>query len=575
MCNFDSQPAYAMKIIFTTILFLYGLSGYGQYNTNQNKNWVFGIRAGISFVSGVPVAISSNIISPEGCASVSDSEGNLLFYTEGKKVWDRTNTVMPGGTSICPYSTSSTTQGALIVPVINYAPNTEPSQYYIFSIQNIEDYLWGSDTTGPRLYYSIVDMSLNGGLGDVVPASSSVFLGTRFSEKMIAIPGNNCDMWVLVHGRDTALFYAYNITSCGINTIPVVSVAGDMTGAVAYDFGVMKSSPNRLKIVAQNSVTATDLTMSTLIPAQMGTEIYDFDPATGIVSNCVRVETGTQACGAEFSPDNTKLYSSTINGMGDVAIAQYDITGSAAAITASKVTIATSLGTGLVADMKLAPDKKIYIPSLVNHSNLDCINYPDLPGIACNYQPHVITLLPGSAVHSGLPNHFQSPILAIADTAFSYTDTSVCIEESDHIILTTPFSNCYQWFDGTNTMTHVATSTGHYSITSADGCRPYKHIFNVTIIPEPCSTGTNSFAIANAPIIFPVPATNEFSVHSGLLFPARSMALVYDMTGRLINKCTLTGYDTKISLSGFSAGVYQCRIYCGDKLFVRKLIVAE
>src|SRR5579872_6872644 len=119
-----------MKRLYLLPLFLLlaAPSLYGQYNINQNKVWALGNHGGLNFASGTPVAFSSNISILEGCGSVSDTAGNLLFYTDGKKVWDRTGTVMPHGASIVPFSTGDAAQGATIVPVVGH-----PNQYYIFS----------------------------------------------------------------------------------------------------------------------------------------------------------------------------------------------------------------------------------------------------------------------------------------------------------------------------------------------------------------------------------------------------------------------------------------------------------
>src|SRR5580765_3875621 len=94
-------------LLLFLLIFLSIAELYGQYNTNQNKVWVFGTRAGLNFNTGSPVAISTNINTTEGCASVSNSSGSLLFYTDGHNVYNRSGSVMPHGTSIVPYSTAS------------------------------------------------------------------------------------------------------------------------------------------------------------------------------------------------------------------------------------------------------------------------------------------------------------------------------------------------------------------------------------------------------------------------------------------------------------------------------------
>lgn len=52
--------------------------------------WYFGQKAGLGFNSGSPVALTDGALSTdEGSASIADSPGNLLFYTDGVSEWNR------------------------------------------------------------------------------------------------------------------------------------------------------------------------------------------------------------------------------------------------------------------------------------------------------------------------------------------------------------------------------------------------------------------------------------------------------------------------------------------------------
>ena len=109
------------KLTCLTLFVLWNwVSAYAQYNTSENMSWVFGVHSGINFSSGTPVAFTTDISTGEGSASVSDAAGNLLFYTDGKKVWNSANVLMPSvpaSTGIVPLiATNSTTQAAVIVP---------------------------------------------------------------------------------------------------------------------------------------------------------------------------------------------------------------------------------------------------------------------------------------------------------------------------------------------------------------------------------------------------------------------------------------------------------------------------
>lgn len=139
--------------IFLVILIGSSCKIYGQ---KEASNWYFGSKAGITFKNGAPVALTDGVISQsEGVATISDANGNLLFYTDGNKVWNRNHIEMPNGLNLNGDNQSA--QSAVIVPMPN-----DPDIYYIFTVSN-----W--PLTGPTagLFYSIVDMRLDGGLGNI------------------------------------------------------------------------------------------------------------------------------------------------------------------------------------------------------------------------------------------------------------------------------------------------------------------------------------------------------------------------------------------------------------------------
>src|SRR5688572_4404211 len=121
-------------------------------NAQQDNNWYFGRMAGLNFSTGRPEAITNSTMSTmEGSASISDMDGNILFYTDGISVWNRNNQKMPHGTGLL--GDQSTTQSAVIIP----KPGSQ-TRYYIFT---------ADDAGGPNgLTYSEVDMLADNGKGD-------------------------------------------------------------------------------------------------------------------------------------------------------------------------------------------------------------------------------------------------------------------------------------------------------------------------------------------------------------------------------------------------------------------------
>jgi hypothetical protein len=91
--------------------------------------WYFGNKAGIDFNEQPPVALDNSIMNaPEGCAIVCDRNGDVIFYTDGDKVFDKTDTEIDAGIGGDPLAS----QSSIIVPV----PGDE-TLYYIFTTQAI------------------------------------------------------------------------------------------------------------------------------------------------------------------------------------------------------------------------------------------------------------------------------------------------------------------------------------------------------------------------------------------------------------------------------------------------------
>ena len=124
----------------------------------EASNWYFGSRAGLDFNSNgaMPDPITTGELSTwEGCSSISTSEGELLFYTDGSIVWNRMNIPMTNGLDLM--GDKSSTQSALVVPW----PEND-SLYIIFTIDDV-----GLNGGLDGLRYFVVNMNAALTLGEV------------------------------------------------------------------------------------------------------------------------------------------------------------------------------------------------------------------------------------------------------------------------------------------------------------------------------------------------------------------------------------------------------------------------
>jgi gliding motility-associated-like protein len=457
-----------------------------QHNIPQSYSWAFGSRGGVSFTSGAPVAFASNISTNEGSASVADASGNMLFYTDGRRVWDATHAVMPSGGSLVAFATSSTSQGSLIMPVLGNA-----SQYYLFSL---EDY---SGTVG-RLYYCIVDMSLRSGLGDVVAGTIGTLFATGIGERMCATQGDACDLWLITHKKGNRDFSVYNLTASGFGSV-VTSTVGSFTATASHNIGQLRVSPDRTKI-GSTCYGGGSYTANTV-----GCEVFDFNSSTGVVSNGITLDSTDCPYGVEFSPDNSKLYicpTGFASGTG-AKLTQFDLSaGSAAAIRASRTVINSVSGT-CFPSLKLGPDDKIYLGSMSSAASnfLDCIASPNTAGTGCGFTTRAVTLSSGATSYYGLPNTYMVP--GFGDTSYARHDTVVCIPTGRSITLTdTATALSYYWNDGVTTASHTFTTFGTWWVTAQSGC--HLSIDTFVISRQPSDTTWRIHDTSNCALTFPI-----------------------------------------------------------------------
>jgi gliding motility-associated-like protein len=425
-----------MRNIFTIVITLFLLILPGILHAQYDNIWAFGTNAGIDFSSGTAVAITTAISTSEGSASVCDTTGHLRFYTDGTSVWDRNNNLMPNCTDLPDVGiniTISTAQGALIVPM----PGST-QKYYVFSLGKFEA---TADGYFGKLYYSLIDMSLNGGLGDVIPGEKGILMDSFLTEHMTAVSGNSCNIWLLVTSRVAPTFKAYEIDFNGINFTPVLSPRILPPAGASNDgnIGTIDVATDRSKIA---------ITQSNLY-------IYDFDADSGKVKNPLLIDSTDGYYGVSFSPDNSKLYAGIAY---PNKINQFDLSsGDSATMVNSKVLIAT--GQVFSGAIKRGPDNRIYYCSRANDSAINIINFPNLAGIACQNVTNGLPLVTGTNALFGLPN--LAMIANKRKVRHTSTDTVYCYHAIT-LTATNTSGDDYVWENGSNDTSRIIQTTGDY-----------------------------------------------------------------------------------------------------------------
>lgn len=457
-----------MKRSFIILFLLLNALVYGQ---TPDNNWAFGLNAQINFDGGAPNdAGSGPVDADESSGSISDSDGNLLFTTNGIEVYDRNGNIMPNGTGLKGHWSSS--QNVVIVP---FPGDIERRFYYIFTV-GAEVGLWSN--SGDGLEYVIVDMEENGGLGDVIQESTELISNT--AEKIHATyHTNNQDVWVVVHEMDSDAFYSILITCEGIQE-PVASNTGSVYVLDANGVGTI----GYLKISHNGPYIAS--TFNTMQPTgeyeANHLEIGTFNHSTGEIIITESIEkpstgSGVQGYGLEFSPDNSKLYWTRL-GFGG-GIFQFDL--NTEPVATSEVLVSNSAPQ--VAGMVLAPDGNIYLTHSGFQTFLSRLSNPNEIGTAVNMEIGVNISNPSKL---GLPNNWMYPypvpeLIAEIETY----NLDMCIGES--VILSSDIDNAdtYIWSTGATTPTIIVNDAGTYELTAFLACDTYTRTFEVTLIPEP------------------------------------------------------------------------------------------
>lgn len=433
-------------IILSGIL-LWSIMCHGQM---MDKVWCFGKYGGLDFNTSPPTQFKSKINSIETAASISDrNTGDLLFYTDGSKIWDASHHILQNGMDIGGDLYPQTSiQGAIIIPFIG-----NETKYYVFVRPSL------GDSSG-NLYYSVVDMNLNGGLGGVASSQKKIRVGGRFTEGMIVMQG--CEVvWLITQLVDSSgAFYAYKISDKGIETTPVISILPYSQRPTSQS--ELCASADYKQIVSVGSIFGgfNDGYIA----------LHDFDGATGKIDNGKVIVAGDAGIvyGCEFSPNGKLLYTTTNNNN----IYQFDLSlATPAAITASRTVIGSSVG--FLNGLRRRDDGNIYVVGYESDligkiSNCDAV----FPG--CIYT--------SAAMHiDGTGNYTLPPIIVvpkhIASAISVRIDTTLC--NTQLLTLKTQNTNA-TWQDGSIGNSYQTTQAGVFWAYSVDKtCKVYTDTFIV------------------------------------------------------------------------------------------------
>ena len=395
---------YMKRLIYILIFFI-TTSAIGQGVSNI---WLLGHRTGnldpytislkgtINYLSGNAVVTPSirKMIFYETQGNISDSNGNLRMSSNGIWIADATGDTMMNGSDLNPNNfTNSWKPYGLVLPYGNvFIPwPGDTTKYVLF-------HMTGNmvpNFTATELFYSVIDMTLNNGLGAVTLKNQVIFQDNLSWGIGACKHANGRDWWIVAIKDNSNLLYTVLLTPNGIASVTTQSFNVNISDAGNACQPVFSPDGKKFAFLTGHYVGGA-------LPWDMSQNYFDFDRCTGLFSNHqkINVPDGYLGYGSAFSQNSQYLYVTTSEHIFQIntdtipfnidTIATYD--GFTSPFTQTIFHL-----------MYLAQDHKIYINSGNSVVDIAYINYPDSAGIASDVHQHALHL--PCYLWGSVPNH--------------------------------------------------------------------------------------------------------------------------------------------------------------------------
>jgi len=414
-----SRAIHWFSIIVIALVFnVCSANGQGEAN-----HW-FTSRFHLDF-NHFPVKVSPSEIPNDKnrYVSISDSKGNLLFVTDQEVVYDKDLKPMPNGSTGLDYHYGYGNGSTATI-----IPQPGSSLYYIFLPAENAD----------LIDYVIIDLSKNGGLGDVVQTARHL----PFSTHGTAATGNCDAFWVVTIQNKTQigerkhLILGYKIDRFGLDVKP------DTLNIKEFDtyFG-LRFSPNGKKVVFRSDAGNNGSAIYNIV-------LCDFDSFTGKLSSPKKLLEFQGFCEYEFSPDNSKIYISVEDFIHEeFGLYQFNLNEEDSdEIEQSKIQLFEGSKELFIDGLALNPVGQILCRqgSSIGSGKTGIIKYPNNEGVECGFEINTFTFY----LTGLLPNFVSTFLSPQFDESFDVSageDHEACTGETVTLGANPQPNTSYQW----------------------------------------------------------------------------------------------------------------------------------
>ena len=337
--------------------------------------------------------------------ALCDSDGELLFYTNGCAILNREHEIMPNGhrmnwdslfTAITGWNEDCasgypTIQNILILD----DPGNQAGYFILHKTLSFFDDL----ETKVSLRYSYVDLELEDGLGDVTVADVPVEgLEDLISSNLTAMRhANGEDWWIIQPSVDDSVYYQLLIDENGIHRM------NDQNSGLFFD--------RLLSSAGGNARFSPDGSKYVFFNPEDNLYLYDFDRQTGLFSNRQFVKVfeplNNPFSGrfgfVEWSSNSRFLYVVDLDTLYQLDTWEADIQNDGIQLIDIYNGTLDPFTTSFY-KMSLAPDCRIYMCSTNGSNSYHVINNPNELGTDCDFVQNGIKL-PQPAGSANIPLH--------------------------------------------------------------------------------------------------------------------------------------------------------------------------